>query len=182
MARPELTAANSFLAFSIYTNRQVSCMGDGACLLCMFVDTFVYVSGCRHLYLFRGGVCVCVCVCVCVWVWMWVCGCGCVAVGGCGCVMHCGKPTCTTTFTYHVLLNIRTEYRHCSHWLSCKLPAATFTYNQHYHMHLPQTHIYHNHHHHKCRFSVCASSINQSINQSQTDAISSAGGHPYIST
>ena len=69
VARPELTAANSFLAFSIYTNHQISCMGDGACLLCVFVDTFVCVTGCRHLHLCRGsgdgsGVCVCVCVCV----------------------------------------------------------------------------------------------------------------------
>ena len=31
-------------------------------------------------------------------------------VVGCVCVMHCGKPMCTTTFTYHVLLEHQTEY------------------------------------------------------------------------
>ena len=51
MARPELTLANSFLAFTIHRNRQISYMGDNSCLLYVFVDTFVCVSGCRRLYL-----------------------------------------------------------------------------------------------------------------------------------
>ena len=71
MARPEFAAANSFLAFSMYRTHLVSSMGDGACLLCVFVDTFVCVYGCRHLRLSvcaaaaaggGGGV----------WVWVWV--------------------------------------------------------------------------------------------------------------
>ena len=37
MARPELTRVNSLLAFSIHR----TCLGDGACLLCVFVATFV---------------------------------------------------------------------------------------------------------------------------------------------
>ena len=68
LVRPEFAAAHSFLAFNIYKNHLVSCMGDGACLLCVFVDSFVCVSGCRHLHLSvcagggggsGGGVCVC---------------------------------------------------------------------------------------------------------------------------
>ena len=51
MALPELTLANSFLAFTIHRNRQISYMGDNFCLLYVFVDTFVCVRGCRCLYL-----------------------------------------------------------------------------------------------------------------------------------
>ena len=45
MARPEFTPARSneqLLALSIRRNRQISCIGDSACLLCMFVDAFVH--------------------------------------------------------------------------------------------------------------------------------------------
>ena len=41
MKCPEFVAANSFLAFNIYRNHLDLCMVDGACLLCVFVDTFV---------------------------------------------------------------------------------------------------------------------------------------------
>ena len=58
MALPEPTLAarvssvrNSFLAFTIHKNLQISYMGDNSCLLYVFVDTFVCVSGCRRLYL-----------------------------------------------------------------------------------------------------------------------------------
>ena len=65
MARPELTLANCFLAFSIHRNCHISCIGDSDCLLCVFVDTFVCVSALSTLVF---GVCVCMCVRVCVWV------------------------------------------------------------------------------------------------------------------
>ena len=54
MARPQLTLANSFLAFAIHRNRQISCMG-AVPDRCVFVDAFVCISGCRHLYLCGGG-------------------------------------------------------------------------------------------------------------------------------
>ena len=59
MARPEFAAANSFLAFSMYRTHLVSSMDDGACLLCVFVDTFVCVL---------LVVVVCGCGCGCEWV------------------------------------------------------------------------------------------------------------------
>ena len=65
-----------------------------ACV-CVLVDT---------CYVFFFAVLVCVCVCVCAHACVRVCVCACVSV------MHCAKPMCTTTFTYHVLLNCRTEY------------------------------------------------------------------------
>ena len=43
-------------------NRTTTC----TTVLCVFVDTFVCVSGCKHLYLYGSGVCLCVCVYVCV--------------------------------------------------------------------------------------------------------------------
>ena len=105
MARTVLTRANSFLAFSICRNHQFSCIDDDPCLLSVLVNS-CYVCFCAvALVLVCGVVCVCVCVCVRV--------CTCVCVHVCVCVR---VPTCTTTFTYHVLLNIRTEYRHCSQW------------------------------------------------------------------
>ena len=55
MARPELTLANSFLAFAIHSNRQISCMGSVP-YRCVFVDAVVCISGCRHLYFCGGGV------------------------------------------------------------------------------------------------------------------------------
>ena len=59
----ELARTNNFLASSIRRNRQISCIGDSACLLCMFVDAFCafscVVGTCVCVY-----VCVCVCVCV----------------------------------------------------------------------------------------------------------------------
>ena len=134
MALPELTLAtrassvrNSFgTAFTIHRNRQISYMGDNSCLLYVFVDTFVCVSGCRRLYLCGdGGVMVCVCVCARVL-------CVCVCVCACACDA-CGKPMCTITFTCHVLLDIRTEYRHCNH---CHR---------------------HRHHHHTVQVAICAS-------------------------
>ena len=39
MVHPQLTGANSFLAFIIYTNRQFLGMDHNWCLLCVFVDT-----------------------------------------------------------------------------------------------------------------------------------------------
>ena len=69
MVHPELTQANSFLAFSVDTNREFSCMDGSLCLLCMFLR-------CRHLYLCGGSSGVCVCVCelhVCVHACMHVC-------------------------------------------------------------------------------------------------------------
>ena len=38
----ELARTNSFLALSIHRNRQISCTGDNAGLLCMFVAAFVH--------------------------------------------------------------------------------------------------------------------------------------------
>ena len=38
----ELARTNSFLASSVHRNRQISCTGDSACLLCMFVAAFVH--------------------------------------------------------------------------------------------------------------------------------------------
>ena len=55
----ELARTNSLLALGIHTNQQISCTGDSACLLCMFVAAFVHFLRCRH-------VCVCVCVRACV--------------------------------------------------------------------------------------------------------------------
>ena len=54
MARPELSLTNSFLAFAIHRNRQISCMG-AVPDRCVFVDAFVCISGCMHLYLCGGG-------------------------------------------------------------------------------------------------------------------------------
>ena len=66
MARPELTLANCFLAFSIHRNCHILCIDDDVCLLCV----------CRYL-------CVCscpvgTCICVCVRACMCVCVCVCV--------------------------------------------------------------------------------------------------------
>ena len=69
-----------------------------ACV-CVLVDTCCVCS-------FSVLVCVCVYMCVCVCACVRMCVHVCVHVS----VMHCGKPMCTTTFTYQVLLNIRTEY------------------------------------------------------------------------
>ena len=38
----ELVRTNSFLALSIHRNREISCLGDSACLLCMFVAAIVH--------------------------------------------------------------------------------------------------------------------------------------------
>ena len=38
----ELARMNSFLAMSIHKNRQISCTGDSACLLCVFIAAFVH--------------------------------------------------------------------------------------------------------------------------------------------
>ena len=123
----------------------------------MDVDPCLRVCACRYLlcvFLHCIGVCVCMCVC------MRVCVCVCVRACVCVCVsvMHCSKPMCTTTLTYHVLLNIRTEYMQALQSLAFdspeqeSLPKVDFlanclpphlpSYNQHYHMHLPQPHIY----------------------------------------
>ena len=55
MARPELVLANSFLAFTIHRNRQISCIGAVPDRCVCVLDAFVCVSGCRHLYLCGGG-------------------------------------------------------------------------------------------------------------------------------
>ena len=68
MARAH-SIANSFLAFSTYMNRQFSCMDDGPCLLCLFVDTCVCFW---DIGTFVCVVCACVC-CVCVCVCLWWC-------------------------------------------------------------------------------------------------------------
>ena len=103
------------------------------------IDTLVHLFNEIYIIRINAPLCVCVCVCVCVCMCVCVCACACARARARVCVMHCGKPMCTTTFTYHVLLNIRTEYRHYSHWLlmhRSELPATSFTYNQHYHMHV----------------------------------------------
>ena len=51
MVRPKLTLVNSFLAFTIHRNCHILYMGDNSCMMYVFVDTFVCVSGCRRLYL-----------------------------------------------------------------------------------------------------------------------------------
>ena len=38
----ELARTKRFLALSNHRNRQISCPGDSACLLCMFVAAFVH--------------------------------------------------------------------------------------------------------------------------------------------
>ena len=38
----ELARTNSFLAMSIHKNRQISCIGDSAGLLCVFVAAFLH--------------------------------------------------------------------------------------------------------------------------------------------
>ena len=59
----ELARTNSFLALSIHRNRQISCIGNSACLLCMFAAAFLHFP---TLYIGTCVCCVCVCVCVCV--------------------------------------------------------------------------------------------------------------------
>ena len=80
IARPVLTRANSFLAFSICTNHQFSCIDDNPCLLYVLVDTcyvcFCTVSTCIGVCVYvcvHVRVCVCVLVCVCVCVCLHVC-------------------------------------------------------------------------------------------------------------
>ena len=109
------------------TNRQFSCMD---------VDPCWCVCACRYLLsVFLR--CIDVCVYVCVRVRARVCACVrvCVCVCACVSVLHCAKPMCTTTFTYHVLLNIRTEYMQALQSLAFdsleqeSLPKADFLAN-----------------------------------------------------
>ena len=44
----------------------------------------------------------------------------------------------------------------CRRGVFLQLPATTFTYNQHCHMYLPQTHIYHHLHMGTCMLRSCA--------------------------
>ena len=62
MVRLQLTRANSFIAFSGYTNHQFSCRCDSPCLLCVFVGTCsVHVCFCPvDMY----DMCVMYCTCV----------------------------------------------------------------------------------------------------------------------
>ena len=48
MALPELTVANSFLAFTIHRNCLISYMGDNCCLLYVFVDTLCVFLAVGH--------------------------------------------------------------------------------------------------------------------------------------
>ena len=74
------------------TNRQ---------FLCMDVDPCLCVCACRNLLcVFLCCIGVCVYLCVRMRAYVCVCVCACVSV------MHCAKPMCTTTFTYHVLQSL----------------------------------------------------------------------------
>ena len=77
-----------------------------------------------------------------------------------------GKPT--TTFT--LLLNIRSEYRHCSHWLMIHQSNA------------PHLLVYHHHHccrcrHHRCRChsAISACSMCASATRKKTTSVSCRG-------
>ena len=94
-----------------------------ACV-CVLVDTCCVCSFsvlvCVCVPSLYWCVCVCICVCVCARVCVFVCMCVCM----CLYVMHCAKPMCTTTFTYHLLLNIRTEYMQALQSLAFDSPDA----------------------------------------------------------